>query len=422
MTYQPVLPVSGLAGWRLLERTETTQRSTFEQSAQVKRETAYFTANIAKVETVEDLLEDRTLLKVALGAYGLDADITKRGFLRKVLEEGTESTDTFAMRLTDKAYRNLAAAFGFGNEGGVQTGAPGFADTITSAYKARAYEVAVGENDNSLRLALNFRRVMTDTTAARTQTEARAAFSASQAVRDDTAYFAANIGSVTTPEALLADPRLLKVALGTFGLADDPARRADVARALREGTGSPAAFANTAQGAIYRELADAFGFGNTGGALTDAPGFADAITAQYKVRAYELAVGQTEFALTFAGSMTKTISSTSNDANWYTILGDVPLRSVLEKALSIPASVAKLDIERQAEIFKDRAASVLGTSTATALADPATTDEVIRRFLLREQIDGNTGGTSATSAALTLLQGGSSGGSSGLLNLLLSRG
>ncbi len=48
---------------------------------------AYFEANIGKVETAADLVGDRRLLKVALGAFGMDGEIDKRAFLRKVLEE-----------------------------------------------------------------------------------------------------------------------------------------------------------------------------------------------------------------------------------------------------------------------------------------------------------------------------------------------
>lgn len=158
MAYQPVVPLAGVAGWRFLNRTMEKQETTFQTSADIKRDVDYFTKNIASVKTVDDLLGDQKLLKVALGAFGLGDDMSKKGFIRKVLEEGTESSDAFAMRLTDTSYRKLASVFGFGDKSGARTGTSGFATLITSAYQTRAFEVAVGTSNDDMRLALNFKR------------------------------------------------------------------------------------------------------------------------------------------------------------------------------------------------------------------------------------------------------------------------
>lgn len=165
MTYQPVLPLSGIPGWRLLQRTEAAQKAAFDRSPEIERDVAYFEAKIGEVETAADLVADRRLLKVALGAFGMEGEIDKRAFLRKVLEEGTDASDAFANRLGDPSFRKLAEAFGFGNAGGARTGELGFAAKITAAYKARSFAVAVGEADNDLRLAMNFRREIADLAA-----------------------------------------------------------------------------------------------------------------------------------------------------------------------------------------------------------------------------------------------------------------
>ena len=56
------------------------------------------------------------------------------------------------------ASRSSPTAFGFGNPGGARTGDAGFAARIVAAYKTRAFEAAVGETNNDMRLAMNFRR------------------------------------------------------------------------------------------------------------------------------------------------------------------------------------------------------------------------------------------------------------------------
>jgi Protein of unknown function (DUF1217) len=158
MSFQPVVPMSGIAGWRFLQRTQEKQQATFANDAELKREIAYFDEKIGSVTSAADLVADRRLLKVALGAFGLQDDIGKKAFIRKVLEEGTTAEDALAVRLTDPAYKKLSAAFGFGDAGGARTGAAGFAPSITAAYRTRAFETAVGDVNDNMRLALNFQR------------------------------------------------------------------------------------------------------------------------------------------------------------------------------------------------------------------------------------------------------------------------
>ena len=158
MTFQPVLPLGGFAGWSFLQRTLDTQQETFNQGGLIARETAYFRENIASVQTAEDLVNDRQLLKVALGAYGLEDDINNRAFIQQILEGGTDEPDALANRLTDVRYRQFSDAFGFGNFTGSRTPVPAFAEQVIEDYQTRQFEVAVGNQDTSLRLALGLER------------------------------------------------------------------------------------------------------------------------------------------------------------------------------------------------------------------------------------------------------------------------
>ncbi|MFV0475107.1 MAG: DUF1217 domain-containing protein [Pikeienuella sp.] len=158
MSFAPMLPAGGVLGYRLLTRTEDSQRAVFARQPEITRNIEWFREKIGEVGSAEALLSDRRLLSVALGAFGLDEEIDKRAYLRKVLEEGTEKPEAFANRLVDPRYKAFAAAFGFGDAGGARTGKAGFADGIIAAYKDRQFEIAVGDQDEALRLALNFRR------------------------------------------------------------------------------------------------------------------------------------------------------------------------------------------------------------------------------------------------------------------------
>jgi hypothetical protein len=162
MSFQPVLPMTGYMGWRFLERTLDTQQSVFANSRPVVRATDYFRENITKIRTAEDLVSDRRLLSVALGAFGLDADINNRFFIRKVLEDGTTRDNALATRLADNSYAEFSRAFGFGDSTGSRTGLSGFAKDIISRYEKRQFEKAVGAQNNDMRLALNLRSGLAD--------------------------------------------------------------------------------------------------------------------------------------------------------------------------------------------------------------------------------------------------------------------
>lgn len=157
MTYQPVIPAGGNLGWAFLTRTREAQQDAFDNSALTARQTDYFLARISEVSTAEELVGDRRLLAVALGAFGLDDDIGNKFFVRKVLEEGTQKDDSFANRLADKRYFALAEAFGF-DRAPPNTVLDDFAEKIVEKYRTRQFEVAVGEQDDDLRLALSLER------------------------------------------------------------------------------------------------------------------------------------------------------------------------------------------------------------------------------------------------------------------------
>lgn len=158
MSFAPALPLTGHAGWRVLQATLARQQAAFAESPAIARETADFRARIGGVQGAAELVADRALLKVALGAFGLGDDLPNRHFVQKVLQGGTQDPQALANRLADARYRRMAAAFGFGDPGPPRTAAPGFADRIADAYETRAFEAAVGARNDGFRLALNARR------------------------------------------------------------------------------------------------------------------------------------------------------------------------------------------------------------------------------------------------------------------------
>ncbi len=279
MLFQPAIATSGYTGWLVLQKTEANQRETFEESPVLANDIEYFRENISSALTAEDLVNDRRLLTVALGAFGLADEINKKAFIQKILEDGTENGDALANKLGDPRYRKFADAFGYGNvDAGSSVLLSTFREDVIARYKSLEFDRAVGEVDNDMRLALNFRR---------------------------------EIAEIANPES-------------------------------------------------------------------------EETTA------------------------------------WFQIMGQKPLREVIATAFNIPPETAQLDLDRQQEMFSERAKSLLGDSNPTMFQELEKVDDVLRRFFLMRQIENGPSAATPGFAALSLLQGASLGASASA-NLLLSQ-
>lgn len=148
--------LAGLAGWRLLRRTEVTQTDLLGREASVRREQQAFTDKMAAKPTAQGLVDDYRSLKVALTAFGLEADLPNRAFIRKVLESDLTDSKSLANRLSDKRYRAFAATFQFGQD--TRPSDASIAARVSALYVTREFERRVGEADQTMRLALNARR------------------------------------------------------------------------------------------------------------------------------------------------------------------------------------------------------------------------------------------------------------------------
>lgn len=160
--FQPVVINTGVAAWQFVQRTYDRQFEIFTQSPELKRDVDYFAENIGAVSSAEDLVNDRRLLTVALGAFGLDADINNRALIQKMLDEGTTADDALANRFTDDRYRDLSAAFGLGPGEIPRNLLPSFADEIINKYEAASFEIATGQQDETMRVALYAQRTLND--------------------------------------------------------------------------------------------------------------------------------------------------------------------------------------------------------------------------------------------------------------------
>lgn len=242
----------------------------------------------------------------------------------------------------------------------------------------------------------------------RTAERQQEAHAASPEIARDLAYFRDNIAKVTSAEGLVSDRRLLKVALGAFGLSADLDSGYFIKRILGDGTTDPGALSNRLADKRYRAFSAAFGFGEITPPRTQNLGFAEDIATRYRVQAFETAVGSQNADLQLALNLDRELGELatrgiSDTAMWFSVMGAERLRRVFDTAFGLPKSFAALDLDTQLATYRSRARAAFGSAEAAQFADPARREELIKRFLVRAEIAAITVDTSGSSTALALL-------------------
>ena len=154
MTFQPVLPLSGFAGWNFLQETYDKQLETYSASPQIQRDIDYFKEKFAQPISVEDFVTDPRLRRISLTAFGLNGEEWKTGYMRNILEQVQEPDSTVLQRLNNPQYTSFAEALEPAN--GQINLITSEIDTIAARYAAESFELAVGQQDDTRRLSLNY--------------------------------------------------------------------------------------------------------------------------------------------------------------------------------------------------------------------------------------------------------------------------
>lgn len=160
--FQPVIPSTGLTGWLYLERTYDSQIEAFSKGAQLKRDLDYFKENIGSITNAADLVADRRLREVALGAFGLLDDLDSVYFVQRILEDGTADDDALANRLADDRYAKFSDAFGLDPGGVPLTLSATAMEDVAQRYLLQSFELEVGAQDDTMRIALYARRELAE--------------------------------------------------------------------------------------------------------------------------------------------------------------------------------------------------------------------------------------------------------------------
>lgn len=124
----------------------------------VRRDSDYYLANIAKIKSIDDFLKNDRIFKYAMKSFGLEGMDYAKAFMRKVLMEGIDDPKSFANSLTDPRYRELAETFNFKRYASGATVFDRAQQGTVDRYIRQTLEVQAGQSNEGIRLALYFQR------------------------------------------------------------------------------------------------------------------------------------------------------------------------------------------------------------------------------------------------------------------------
>lgn len=243
----------------------------------------------------------------------------------------------------------------------------------------------------------------------RTMERQQALQQASPVLQRDEAYFRDRIGKVGTAEDLVSDRRLLRIALTAYGLEGDVNNRAFIRKVLEGGTLKADSLANKLANKQYQKFAAAFGFGDFSVPRTRISTFPDEVLSQFRSRSFETAVGAQNNNFRLALNAERELPAIaaragSETAKWFAVLGNPPLREVVQTALGLPKSFAAIDLDQQVAALQDKVRSAFGAPTVSQFADPAKLDTLIRRYHFRADLQDQQAATTPAAIALALLR------------------
>ncbi len=247
-------------------RNMTSTLSRVSSQTTTKRDIDYYNAHIGNVKTLDDLMGDYQLYSYAMKAYGLEDFTYAKGFMKKVFSSDLSDATSFANRLNDPKYKQIAAAFNFG--------ASGTPTAQTAATSTKMFGAAATKTTDAS-IGLYQQSFATEEAAAKTETD----------------YYDANIGSVKTVDDLLKNTRLRDYVLKGYGIDPTNVSNSFLKSMLTSDLSDPASFVNVSGSAAGKAITAQFNF--------NADGTISTTTADTDKAYYEANIGAVKSATDF---------------------------------------------------------------------------------------------------------------------------
>ncbi|WP_245501218.1 DUF1217 domain-containing protein [Lichenibacterium minor] len=177
--------ISTTAAYLAVSNNLGRQQAATAAQGDVKSATNYYLANIGKVTSVSQFVNNYQLFSYAMKAFGLSDMTYAKGLMTKVLNGGVSSSTALANTLSDPRYKAFATAFNFAANGASATTTTAATTGTTAKYIEQTLEDNQAKTNQGVSNAL---------------------------------YFSRHASSITSVYGLLADSTMLGVVETAFGI------------------------------------------------------------------------------------------------------------------------------------------------------------------------------------------------------------
>lgn len=325
--------------YNLITRDLSASLDRVQKQPVVSRDTEYYLANIGKVKSAEEFVNDYRLFNYAMKAHGLEDMAYAKAFMLKALKEGVDDPDSFANKMIDKRYAEFVRSFNFAKHGENATSFTLAGQPVVELYLGM--HAVPGSPPSEFHLQ---------------QSE----------------QYAQNIGKVKSIDQFLHrdNQQVLQYALQAFGLEAAIDDKAFIRKVLEGGVENPDSFANKQEDKAWSRFASAYDFARLGEHATTHNLARQPSVDKYLRQTLEENAGAenegVRLALYFKRKAPEITSA-------YQILGDKALATLMRTALGLPDAVAQMDIDQQAKLFEQRI-------DFEDFQDPAKLEKFLTRF------------------------------------------
>ena len=339
----------------------------------LKKALGAFNTTAGKIANVDHLVNNAAVYEFAMKAVGLDVNEVSKRIMKNVLKSDLQDPKSFVYTLKDDRYLQFAKLFNFDKDG-----------KLTWARMAQSEE----------RMKNTAKDYIIQKTRFLSGTEKKTAKAAAE---KEAEHYTDKLGKISTRKELLADRRLIDVALVARGIDPKKVTNDYIRKIFESDLGDPKSFANTEKDYRFAEIAASYNFDRKGNVIRTsseviqtAGGILET-TNLYLRQTIESTQGEENAGVRLALYFERKVADITSA---YDILSDNALSEVFRTVFSLPDEVAAMDVDQQAKLV-DKYMKL------SELKNPDKLAAMLRRFTVMYDLKNNSTG----SLAATLLSG-----------------
>lgn len=149
---------TAVAAFAKYKKDPVAARTEFYNRADVQKSITKFQSSAGSIKKLEDLLDDRKSLEFVLTAFGLESELNNPGKLKAIFRSDMDDPNSYANRLADPRYAEMAKFFNVKNEGVSKFADASVQTKVIDKYLTNAFEISLGKENPAAREAVYFLR------------------------------------------------------------------------------------------------------------------------------------------------------------------------------------------------------------------------------------------------------------------------